>query len=62
VTPLATNVTWSSLNSTERKVLMPTNSSRNVSYKIRVSDVIRIVKRLCEKLKNAIRNNVLHLY
>lgn len=49
VTPVANSVTRSSLNSTERKVLMPTSSSRNVSYKIKVSDVIRIVKHLCNK-------------
>lgn len=48
-TPLANNVTWSSLNSTERKVLLPTSSSRNVSYKIKVSDVIRTLKRFCKK-------------
>jgi hypothetical protein len=32
VTPLINNVTWSSLNSTERKVLMPTSSCKNVSF------------------------------
>jgi hypothetical protein len=49
VTPLANNMTRSSLNSTERKVLMPSSSSKNVSYKISLSDVLQIVKHLYNK-------------
>jgi hypothetical protein len=48
VTPRAYNMTCSSLSSADRKVLMPSNSSKNVSYKI-TSDVIRIVKHLYNK-------------
>jgi hypothetical protein len=45
------NSAFVTMNSTDRKVLMPTNSSKNVSYKIRFSDVIRILKHLYNKLR-----------